>query len=151
MQRPIFFSILLLIMAGCATPSTLSDDVTFIDTDAFDKNLSNQMSSRQDTIEVASTSTFKINEIPERLSKWLDKVVDYKGTLDVDPKPEKQAQSVEWIISVLPTVYTIVYDYVGDKKLYSPAQYYNATVVYDPKTNLVKKVVFTKKTQVDAD
>lgn len=151
MRQTLFFFTILLIMTGCATSLTTpeSEDVVFIDTETFDKSLSNQMSEGIDSIEVASASSFKMDEIPERLSKWLNKVVDYKGTLDVDPKPEKQAQSIDWLITALPTVYAIVYDYVGEKMMYSPAKYYDATIFYNPNTLLVEKVVFTQKPQED--
>ena len=148
-MRQSLFLILFFVITGCATQSTPSENVTFVDTEAFDKSLSNQMSAGLNDIEVAATSSFKMDEIPERLSKWLNKVVDYKGTLDVEPKPEKQAQSLEWLIGTLPTVYSVVYDYVDKKMMNSPAQYYNATIFYNQKSELVEKVVFSKKTQTD--
>lgn len=149
MQRYGLLILVLFINIGCVQQYIPQEDVAFLDTAAFDKSLSNQMAAGLSHITVTPTSAFKIDAIPERLSRWLDQVVEYKGSLEVEPKPEKQAQSVEWMINMLPTVYSAVYDYIDTKQMYSTVQNYNATIFYKPETNLVQKVVFLRKNLVN--
>lgn len=148
-MRQFIFTLLIILGIGC-TPSTITptESLVFSDMDAFDKSLSNQMSAGSNSIDVTSTTLFKMDKIPERLSKWLDTVVNYQGTLDVQPRPDKQPLALEWVMAALPTVYSVVYDYIGEKMLYNPAKNYNATIFYDPTTQDVKKITFTKKANV---
>lgn len=137
--------IVALIVAGCtaSTPTKISPNeseyLSFMDTDVFDKNLSKSMSTDTENIHVAITGQVSINEIPDRLGKWLSVVVEKEGRVDVEPK--SNTKFIGAVLGLMPTAYR----FVKEEIFYGPADDYNATVFYTPETGLIKKVVFRKK------
>jgi len=132
----------LLLISGCThTPTTAkhSENLSFMDTDVFDKNLSSSMSADTETISIAITGDVSINQIPNRLGNWLSAVVDKQGQVEVEPKTRSLGLAA--IFGLLPAAY----QYLKKEFLYGDAEDYNATIFYDRDTGLVNKVVFTKR------
>jgi len=114
--------------------------INLIDIDAFDKELSNSMSSNLEKIEVTSVSPLQMDKIPERLKKWLSVLSNYKGKVDVEPKSRALS-----LTSIAAVVAPIAYSYLKEQLTYLPVKNYNATLYYTPETNILEKVVFTRK------
>lgn len=132
----------LLLISGCThTPTTAkhSENLRFMDTDVFDKNLSSSMSADTEIINVAITGDVSINQIPNRLGNWLSAVVNKQGQVEVEP--ETRSLELGAILALLP----VAYQYLKKEILYGDAEDYNATIFYDPDTGLVNQVVFTKR------
>ena len=83
---------------------------------------------------------FSVNEIPDRLDKWLYVVQESGGHVtsvkqDVDPQRGLISEGIDLVL--------LVVDYVVEKRTYSPAAQYDATVYHD-EDGLVRRVTFTK-------
>lgn len=134
-----------LLVGGCTASTPIKrapnqpEHLNFMDTDVFDNNLSQSMSVDTENIHVAITGQVSINEIPERLGKWLSAVVDKQGRVGVEPKSNTKFLGA--FLGLLPTVYSFLKEEIS----YGPALNYNATIFYQPDTGLIDQVVFTKK------
>lgn len=114
--------------------------LSLIDIDAFDKELSSSMSSNLEKIEVTSARQLQMDQIPERLKKWLSVLSNYKGKVDVEPKSRTLS-----LTAIATAVAPIAYSYLKEQLTYLPVKNYNATLYYTPSTNILEKVVFTRK------
>lgn len=153
MKKIACLAVLILSLGGCADMSPLtdlsqsvglggsSDSIVFIDASVFDQSLSNQLGTKAQKVEVVNAKPFPLNQIPDRLGKWLSAVVNGKGRLSVEPKPQFKALSIDWVIGLLPTVR----DMVQDQFTYSPAKNYNVTLYHNQSSGLVERVVFERK------
>lgn len=154
MKKMISFIVLALSLGGCADMSPLTDlsqtmglgdsssnSVVFIDASVFDQSLSNQLSGKSQQVEVVNARPYPLNQIPDRMGKWLSAVVNTKGKLSVEPKPQFKTLALDWVIGLLPTVR----DMVQDQFLYSPAKDYNVTLHHNQSSGMVERIVFEKK------
>ena len=98
--------------------------------------------SQMSRVTVTPVVPISMNQMPERLSKWLGAVADKQGKMELDPKPNTKSLSL--ILSLLP----IGYDFLmAQSSPYELAKNYDVTVAYQPETGAVKNVVFRKKVQ----
>lgn len=156
MKKIACLAVFILSLGGCADMAPVtdlsqaiglgssSDSIVFIDASVFDQSLSNQLSSKAQKVEVVNAKPFALNQIPDRLGKWLSAVVNGKGRLSVEPKPQFKTLSIDWVIGLLPTVR----DMVQDQFTYAPAKNYNVTMYHNQSTGLVERVVFERKDSV---
>jgi hypothetical protein len=91
-------------------------------------------------IEVASVRQIAVDQSPERLKKWLTVITSYKGKVDVEPK----ARTL-FLTAIATALAPIAYSYLKEQLMYLPAKNYDATIYYAPTTNMLEKVVFTRK------
>ena len=116
------------------------NNLSFIDTEIFDKNLLKSMSVDTETITVAMIGDVSVNHIPERLGKWLSTVDNRNGHVSFEAKTSSQqgqvdderttdAVSVGLVLGVLPTAY----GFLKEEYVASLVEKYNAILVYDPK------------------
>lgn len=139
--------IIIVFFTGCVAinpqkPSPVLESVTFTDTDIFDRDIANSMSENVAAITVTPVMPISMNQIPERLSKWLGAVADKQGKVELDPKPNTKSLSL--ILALLPVIYDFL---MAQSSPYELARNYNVTVAYQPETGTVKNVVFRKKMQ----
>ncbi len=140
---------LLIFGGGCnstpTTPQSLNKDLTFIDTELFDKDLLASMSQESEAITVKMIGPVSINHIPNRLSKWFGAIKEKEGRVNIDPKITPSDSSsklpIALVVGLLPTAYS----YLKNERSYGPAVNYDVTISYDPDTGMVKKVLFTHK------
>jgi hypothetical protein len=155
MKKILSFMVLVLFLSGCAGVSSLSDlsqtvglgdtgstSIVFIDAAVFDQSLSNQLTTKSQKVEVVNARPYLLSQIPDRMGKWLSAVVNAKGKLSVEPKPEFKTLALDWVIGLLPTGR----DMVQDQFLYSPAKDYNVTLFHNQSSGMVERIVFEKKT-----
>jgi len=118
--------------------------INFIDTGAFDTELSNSMTASVSTITVTTLSPVTVNQMPDRLGKWLAAIREKGGNVDIEPKTKSVA-------SVLGMLFSILSDYapliLGNQQTnsYEAASSYNAQIFYKPNSGEIKKIQFTKK------
>jgi hypothetical protein len=149
---------LMLCLTGCADMSPLTDlsqtvglgglggdntgdSIVFLDAAVFDQSLSNQLTAKAPKVEVVNARPFPLNQIPDRMGKWLSAVVNAKGKLSVEPKPQFKTLSIDWVVGLLPTVR----DMVQDQFTYAPAKNYNVTLHHNQSSGLVERIVFERK------
>ncbi|OQW92955.1 MAG: hypothetical protein BWK79_13695 [Beggiatoa sp. IS2] len=145
MKKLLNYCLIILGIIGCSTagppksPSEL-ESVVFIDTNVFDKNMVDSMSAKTDTINVTPVGLLSINQMPERLSKWLGAISDKNGQVDIEPKVTG-AKSFTFLLGLLP----FAYDYLKSETSYGLAGDYNATIFYQLDTGIIKKIEFVRK------
>ncbi len=141
MKQLFFYSLIALFLWSCATQKTFSElgHIVFTDTDVFDNNLSESMSVNSDTITVTMLAPVSINQMPNRLNKWLSAVNSRGGQVEFYPKIE--SKSPIWLLGFLP----MAYRFLRNELLYGSASDYNAKIFYKPESGTVEKVVFVKK------
>ncbi len=145
MKQMLVYFFAALFFSSCAghPPKT---QMTFIDAKLFDQNLSDSMSAESQKITVNMVGNVSINNMPERMSKWLGAVADKRGRVTVmaaakDGSEASYTKSLTLIVGILPTIY----DWLKKELWYGAAMSYDAKVIYDPDTGQVNKVEFTKK------
>ena len=87
-----------IIFSGCnnMSPIQAKPEITFIDTQKFDRELSSSLSSINKPVEVNFHNPITPNEIPPRLEKWLSMVDKSGGKVNVsspvgEPAPKSPA------------------------------------------------------------
>ena len=140
MKLVYFFTFLFL--SSCAiTPDSQKTQLTFMDTNTFDHELSNSMAAHPQMITVSMLGKVSINKIPKRLGKWLGAVTEKKGRLDVNPSNTKSLALIIAVLSGLPSIYK----WVKIKVSYANTIHHNAKIFYTPETGNIQKVIFRKK------
>lgn len=151
----LIITVIIIVLLGCnSTPNKSQIDlenIRFIDTEIFDKDLIQSMKANSETITISIIGDISINNIPERLGKWLSIVMDRKGNVYFNkiksntdiPLNERtiSAEPVSLLIGVLPTAYK----FLKKEASYGLAGNYNVTVFYIPENGLIKKIIFTRK------
>lgn len=117
--------------------------IAFADLGMFDKELSRAMKTGQGEIEVALISKFTTNEIPDRLGKWFYMVDKHDGKVEIKSNdPTKRGipgigAGISLMISAVGAI--------RDKIMYSPSKHYDATLLYEPESGVVQKIIFKHK------
>lgn len=103
MKHMLVYLLALLLVSGCnSTPEKTQGELknmSFMDTEEFDKNLSDSMSFNTDPITVTMIGAVSINQIPARLGKWFSAVRARDGRVDI----------VSTSISKLPSIFFKVF------------------------------------------
>jgi len=142
MTRLFIYCLAACLISACASTQKTQEElekVTFIDVDIFDQDVSASMSAETEEITVSMLAPVSINQMPERLSKWLNVVSKKGGHIEITPKP--MGKSATWLLGLLP----FVMPHLKEEWLYGAATDYNAKIFYQPDTGKVEKVVFTQK------
>lgn len=145
MKKILSYAAVVLFVMSCSTagpPKSLSEleNVVFIDTNVFDKDLTDSMSAKVDTISVTPVGGLSVNQIPERLNKWLAAISDKNGKVDIEPKAPA-TRSLTFLIGLLP----MAYDYFKNTSSYGLAGDYNATIFYQPDSGHIERIEFVRK------
>lgn len=142
----LIITLIILVLIGCNSTPTKSkidlENLRFIDTEIFDKDLIQSMKAKSETITIAIIGNISINNIPERLGKWLSIVMNKQGKVDF--KMNERTTGVEPLslaIGVLPTAYK----FLKKEASYGLAGNYNVTVFYIHDNGIITKIIFTKK------
>jgi len=122
---------------------TPMEALAFADLSMFDKELSRAMKTNQREIEVAVISKFTTNEIPDRLGKWFYMVDKNDGEVEVkSTDPTKRGiPGVGAGISLMISAVGVI----RDKMMYSPSKHYDATILYQPESGVVEKIIFKRR------
>lgn len=122
----------------------LLDKVMFLDTNKFDSDLSSSLSEDTEAVKINVPAKFSLNEIPERMSVWLQRVQESGGTVNAQPIPDPNAQTRS-IIGALISITIELVSYARQEAMYKPADDYDVTLMYDEETGEVKEVIFLQR------
>lgn len=135
-----------LVLVGCASTTTQPNttpkaNINFIDMEVFDTDLSNAMTSHLSPITITPLAPINVNDMPERLGKWLTAVRERGGKIDIEPKTKSLVSLVSFLFSSL-TVYS---DFFKKKSMYDTAVNYNVVMLYKPNSGKIENIKFMKK------
>lgn len=116
-------------------------NLSFIDSSIFDSDLHDALSRSVGTVHVTPASPFSLNKIPPRMDKWLGAVKSGGGKVAAR---QDTAVATRGLISMVIDVVVALYDQVAEKRLYAPAEDYDATLYYG-NDGKVDRVLFTLK------
>jgi len=120
--------------------------VDFFDIYTFDRRLSSDLRDDPTTVAVYFQVPASVNDIPDRLGKWLTMVENYGGTVEPREDPNYQTRGlITGGISVAFGAFASLYQVIRDKVLYNPVKAYNATVFYNRSNGMMTRVIFTRK------
>jgi hypothetical protein len=142
----LIITFILLVLIGCNSTATKSQielaNIRFIDTEIFDKDLIQSMKANTETITVSIIGNISINNIPERLGKWLSIVMNKQGKVDFNTNERTTGvEPLSLAIGVLPTAYK----FLKKEASYGLAGNYNVTIFYIQANGYINKIIFTRK------
>ena len=143
-----------LVLAACAggrqeTRGT-NNEFTFLDSGLFDQTLSKTMWGKTDPILVNMAAVATVNDVPERLDKWLYQIGESTGgKVEIEPDPALP-QSRDLALLGL-SLAIQAYSFAKEKMTYHPARYYDATLFVDPADGRITRVMFTLRPEVAAE
>ncbi len=113
--------------------------IKFFDSRIFDRELSRAMQARSSEIVVDVPVGFNLNEIPERVDRWLYSVKDSGG--EVVAEPEIRTRGV---LSAAIDVVVSFFGQIADRITFAPSDQYSAKLVYKS-DGTVRKLVFARR------
>lgn len=123
------------------TSSIPLNEIEFLDTGAFDSDLSSSMRAAISTITVTTLSPVTVNEIPERLEKWLAAVRENGGTINIEPKTKSLVSVVGLLFSMLDE-YSYLFNTTITNNQYSASVNYNVLISYQPDNGIIDNIQF---------
>jgi hypothetical protein len=120
-------------------------EVQFLDSASFDTRLSSALSRSAPSVTVEFPAAVSINDIPERLDKWLFMVEENSGKVSLEAAEEEEAYAQRGLITEIITLAVGGYSLMKEAACYKPATDYNVAVYYEKAYGTIKKVVFTRK------
>jgi hypothetical protein len=147
------FAVLAVALAACASGrqegGAASSEFTFLDSGLFDQTLSKTMWGKTDPILVNMAAIATVNDVPERLDKWLYQIGESTGgKVQIEPDPALP-QSRDLAMLGL-SLAIQAYSFAKEKVVYHPARYYDATLFVDPADGRITRVMFTLRPEVAA-
>lgn len=137
--------------AAAAIPKQEKVELAFINSRTFDTDLSDAMRALAPEIVVTAASPFTLNNIPERLDKWLGLVKEKGGTVTAQALPPKDQQlAARGLLGVIIDVVVALVQASAEHTLTDPAKNYDVRLYYDGVTGAVERVNFTRKTETGA-
>ena len=117
-------------------------ELDLYDSITFDIKLSSTLAAKPPAVTVKLIAPFTVNNIPERIDKWLDSVRQHGGKVELKADPDYPAsRDFGLILGLL----NKAYDLAKERLIYSHAKNYNVDVLYKPGSGEVTRFVFTLK------
>jgi len=120
--------------------------VQFMDTTGFDYKLSASLEAGQEQVLVLFPAVITLNNIPERIDKWLSKVEKLGGKVEIRPEPE----AGRGIITEVFSIFIKAFEAAEEKLIFAPAKDYNVLISYKSGTGIITKMAFVRKTATPA-
>jgi hypothetical protein len=127
---------------GNKNEEPVNTDLDLYDSITFDVKLSSALAAEVPLVTVKVLAPFTVNNIPERIDKWLESVRQYGGSVELKPDPDYPASRDFGLILEL---IKKAYDLAKEMLIYNNARNYNVDVLYKPGSGEVTKFVFTLK------
>jgi len=134
--------------------SAIKSGFNYYDSTTFDSRLSRTMACQMSTVKLRLPSPESTGKIPARLDRWLAAVDESGGQVTVEKDPGRKSKYTSksmdggFIVGAivdLVEVAKIAYQGMKDKKLYGPAEEYNAIIYYEDGTGAITEVIFSKR------
>lgn len=137
-----------LLLSACAPQNPAAGtqaqkEVQFMDTTGFDYKLSASLEAKQESVDVLFPAVITLNNIPERMDKWLSKVEKFGGKVEIQAEPEPGRGLITEIFSI----FIKAFEAAEEKLIYAPAQNYNVLISYKAKTGIISKMAFVRKAE----
>jgi len=139
-----------LLLSACAPKNPAAGtaplkEVQFMDTTGFDYKLSASLEAGQQSVDVLFPAVITLNNIPERIDKWLSKVEKFGGKVEIQAEPEPGRGLITEIFSI----FIKAFEAAEEKLIYASAKDYNVLVSYKSQNGIITKMTFTRKTGPD--
>jgi len=148
LSLPVILAILLALLGACSTTSQTESkasqsptESTFFDSGIFDQDLSGKLNQNPEKIVIKPSTPLNINSMPERMDKWLSKIKQENGSVQLKEYSETPTKDM----SLLMDMAVKLFDLAQDAMMYSPAKQYDAVVEYDKGSGDVKQITLLKK------
>jgi hypothetical protein len=124
-----------------------SKQITFINSQVFDNNLSKAMESQVGEIVVEVASRFSLDVLPERVEGWLVHIQQSGGKVEAEARPVQTEVAMRGMPVVEVIELALAYREKAKKKAetkarYAPADTYHAKLYYQKESGTVDRVVF---------
>jgi len=124
-----------------------SRQLTFINSQVFDNNLSKAMDSQVGEIVVEVASRFSLDVLPERVEGWLVHIQQSGGKVEAEAQPVQTEVAMRGMPVVEVIELALAYREKAKKKaetkaMYAPANTYHAKLYYQKESGTVDRVVF---------
>ena len=117
-------------------------ELALYDSITFDIRLSGALAAQPPLFTVKVIAPFTVNNIPERIDKWLHSVRKHGGNVELKPDPDYPAnRDFGLIVDLL----TKAYNLAKEMLLYRNAENYNVDILYKQDSGEVTKFLFTLK------
>ncbi|MDD5030155.1 MAG: hypothetical protein PHH58_11745 [Rhodoferax sp.] len=134
-----------------ATQAVAKEQLTFVDWQGFDRELTGSLSSPLPKVDVSFYDRVTPSTLPERLQRWMASVESGGGTVKVvPPKSSLTAKSPFLLISAISSLWSAnktIKD-MSNQAQFNSAQDYDAEIILrqdDQGDSVVDKVVFVKR------
>lgn len=134
-----------------ASPNPPKEQLTFVDLQGFDKDLTGSLTSPLDKVNVTFYDRVTPSSLPERLQRWMASVESGGGTVKVvQPKSSLTAKNPFLLISAISTLWSAnqTMKDMSNQAQFSSAQAFDAEIILrqdDQGDSVVDKVVFVKR------
>lgn len=135
-----------LLLSACAAQNPAAGtaplkEVQFMDTSGFNYKLSASLGAKQEQVDVLFPAVITLNNIPERMDKWLSMVEKFGGKVEIQAEPEPGRGLITEIFSI----FIKAFEAAEEKLLYAPAKDYNVLISYKAKNGIISKMSFVRK------
>lgn len=117
------------------------DSLEFFDSFSFDRKLSRSLGMDYARVEVTFPAAITLNNIPERMDKWLAAVEESGGRVQVAPESYDERGILEEIF----TFFVRAYEHLAGVCLYARAENYDALLLYEKPTGIVTCILFLRR------
>ena len=144
--RVVLWCLAALLVLGCAPKNpaegaSVLAELNFLDSFSFDRKLSASLGAGQQLVEVFFPATITLNNIPERMDKWLSKVEKFGGTVEIQAEQEQARGFVSEILGF----FVKLYEMAEEGIIYAPAKNYNVLIHYKASTGIITRMSFLRK------
>jgi hypothetical protein len=138
-----------LLLSACtprnpAAGAAVLKELPFTDTTGFDYRLSASLEARQERVDVFFPALITLNNIPERIDKWLSQVEKFGGKVEIQAEPE----AGRGLITELFSIFIKAFEVAEERLIYAPAKDYNVLITYKANTGIITKMAFVRKAGV---
>ncbi|MBU1229223.1 MAG: hypothetical protein KKA55_06235 [Proteobacteria bacterium] len=135
-----------LLLSACAAQNPAAGtapqkEVQFMDTSGFNYKLSASLGAKLEQVDVLFPALITLNNIPERMDKWLSMVEKFGGKVEIQAEPEPGRGLITEIFSI----FIKAFEAAEEKLIYAPAKDYNVLISYKAKTGIITKMAFVRK------
>lgn len=115
-------------------------NLTFIDIDAFDADLEAALATGAEKVTVEVPYGFPLNDIPDRMGKWLSAISETDGDVSVQGLPTRSVVAIVVALAVKLFAATS-----GKRTGYRRSENYSAVLQYNQESGQVKTVEFIRR------
>jgi len=120
--------------------------LAFFDSDAFDSSLASALGSNPNQLEVTFPGNTRVNQMPPRVNAWLTQVQKNNGTVVAkDPANPRRGFLGRGMIADVIDLISWYRERSQRQAQLATADNYNATLLYDSKSGVLKNIVFSRK------